>query len=110
MLDAAGERLQAAGVTLAGPSPVYETHPRADEPQPAYLNAVLRAETAMPARELLDVCLGIEQALGRRRPPGRAKAARTIDIDLLLYGAAIIEEVGTLSVPHPGLLERAFVR
>jgi 7,8-dihydro-6-hydroxymethylpterin-pyrophosphokinase len=44
------------------------------------------------------------------RPPGQAKAARTIDIDLLLHGDAIIDDAPALVVPHPRLLERAFVR
>ena len=110
MLDAAVARRGAARVAIAARSPIYETDAVADQPQPPYLNAVLRADTALPARELLDLCLDVERALGRQRPPGRGKAARTIDIDLLLYGAAIIEEPGTLSVPHPALLERPFVR
>jgi 2-amino-4-hydroxy-6-hydroxymethyldihydropteridine diphosphokinase len=66
-------------------------------------------DTTLPAAELLARCLSIESALGRLRPPGGAKAARTVDIDLLLYGEAILS-TPALTVPHPELLARPFVR
>ena len=75
-----------------------------------YLNAAARVETALTARALLAACLDVERALGRVRPPGRPAAARTIDVDLLLHGDAVIDEPPDLVVPHPRLLERAFVR
>jgi len=117
-LDQAVAALAAAGVAIGARSPTYETDAVADEPQPAYLNAVLRAETVLPARHLMALALHVERALGRVRPPGRRRAARSIDIDLLLYGDAVIDEPAgsdpaaapALSVPHPGLLERPFVR
>ena len=90
-------------------SALYETEPEGGADQPRYLNAAVRLETALPARELLQACLDIERAQGRVRPDGMIKAPRTIDIDLLLYGAAVIEESG-LRVPHPALLSRPFVR
>jgi 2-amino-4-hydroxy-6-hydroxymethyldihydropteridine diphosphokinase len=89
-------------------SPIYETKAVAPDPQPMYLNAVVRGETHMSAAEVLSSCLEIERALGRVRPSGRPKAARVIDIDLLLYGAEVID-THALKVPHPALLERAFV-
>jgi 2-amino-4-hydroxy-6-hydroxymethyldihydropteridine diphosphokinase len=95
--------------TVAASSALYETEPEGGADQPMYLNAAVRLETALSARVLLRVCLDIERAQGRVRPAGAAKASRTIDIDLLLYGAAVIEEVG-LRVPHPALLSRPFVR
>ena len=91
-------------------SPLYETDAIADDPQPVYLNAVVRGSTHLDAIALLDGCLAVEARLGRVRPAGIAKAARAIDIDLLLFGDAIIEAPPTLIVPHPGLLIRAFVR
>jgi 2-amino-4-hydroxy-6-hydroxymethyldihydropteridine diphosphokinase len=117
-LNQAAAALGGAGVAIAARSPIYETDAVADEPQPAYLNAVLRAETLLPARDLMALALRIERQLGRVRPPGRRKAARAIDIDLLLYGDAVIAQPAgsdpaaapELSVPHPGLLERPFVR
>ncbi|HEX7499994.1 MAG TPA: 2-amino-4-hydroxy-6-hydroxymethyldihydropteridine diphosphokinase [Polyangia bacterium] len=96
---------------VAASSALYETEPDggADSDQPMYLNAAVRLETALSARALLRACLDIERAQGRVRPVDADKAPRTIDIDLLLYGAAVIEEPG-LCVPHPALLSRPFVR
>ena len=109
-IAAALDRLPVRGVTVQACSPIYETDPVAPDPQPLYLNAVARAETALPPRALLAACLEIEWDLGRRRPPGRLEAPREIDIDLLLYGAAIIDAPPDLIVPHPRLLARPFVR
>jgi len=94
---------------VAASSAFYETEPEGGASQPKYLNAVVRLETDLPSRALLEGCLEIERAQGRVRPTGVAKAPRTIDIDLLLYGTATIEEPG-LCVPHPSLLVRPFVR
>ena len=102
--------LAARGVAVLGRSPLYETDPITPDPQPLYLNAVVRAETALPAAALLAVCLDVERALGRRRPPGRTQAPRELDVDLLLYGAEVIDEPPALVVPHPRLAARPFVR
>lgn len=102
--------LGARGVTNLARSAIYETDPVTPDPQPLYLNAVVRGETALSAEALLALCLDVEQALGRRRPPGRAQAPREIDVDLLLYGDEIIGAPPALLVPHPRLLERPFVR
>jgi 2-amino-4-hydroxy-6-hydroxymethyldihydropteridine diphosphokinase len=102
--------LAASGVAPRARSPLYETDPVTPDPQPDYLNAVLRAETALSPRALMALCLEVEQALGRRRPAGRALAPREIDVDLLLYGAEVIADPPSLIVPHPRLLERPFVR
>jgi 2-amino-4-hydroxy-6-hydroxymethyldihydropteridine diphosphokinase len=104
------DALEAAGVRVAARSSLYETDPVAPDPQPPYLNAAARVETALSARALLAACLDVERALGRVRPPGRPAAARTIDIDLLLHGDTVITEPPDLIVPHPRLLERPFVR
>lgn len=110
MITRAIDRLAAGGVVPLARSPFYETDPVTPDPQPDYLNAVLRAETALSPRALLALCLEVEQALGRRRPAGRALAPREIDVDLLLYGAEVIADPPSLIVPHPRLLERPFVR
>ena len=102
--------LAGRGVTVLGRSPFYETDPVTPDPQPLYLNAVVRAETALAAPALLAICLDVERALGRRRPPGPTPAPREIDIDLLLYGAEVIDNPPALVVPHPRLAERPFVR
>ena len=74
--------------------------------QPDYLNAVVALRTALPARALLDHGLAIEAACGRVRT--EVWGPRTLDIDLLLYGDAVIDEP-SLIVPHPLLAERRFV-
>ena len=102
--------LAAGGVVPLARSPLYETDPITPDPQPEYLNAVVRAETALPPHDLLALCLEVEQTLGRRRPAGRALAPREIDVDLLLHGAEVIADPPSLIVPHPRLLERPFVR
>ena len=74
--------------------------------QPNYLNAVVVGDTALSARELLTALLAIEQAEGRERTGFRS--ARTLDLDLILYGRDTIHEPD-LIVPHPRFRERAFV-
>jgi 2-amino-4-hydroxy-6-hydroxymethyldihydropteridine diphosphokinase len=88
-------------------SAVYETDPVGPGPQGPHLNAVARLDTTLSPRALLERLLAIELARGRVRGPQR-HTARTLDLDLLLFGERVIEEPG-LSVPHPRLHERAFV-
>jgi 2-amino-4-hydroxy-6-hydroxymethyldihydropteridine diphosphokinase len=102
--------LSDAGVVIEACSPLYETDAVAPDAQPPYLNGAVRVATPLSARALLNVCLGVEHELGRSRPPGRTNAAREIDVDLLLYGDAVIDEAPDLVVPHPRLLGRPFVR
>ena len=97
------------GLRLAARSPIYETEAVGSEPQPRFLNAVVRVETELDARPLLDLCLEIERGLGRVRPAGMPNAPRNIDLDLLLLDQLIVEEPG-LQLPHPRLLQRPFVR
>lgn len=86
-------------------STFHETDPVGGA-QPRFLNAAATGVTTFSARELLDLLLAIEAARGRERPhPG---AARTLDLDLILYGDEVIEAPG-LQVPHPRFRERAFV-
>lgn len=110
LMEAALARLEAEGVRVDARAPLYETDPVTAEPQPLFLNSAARVETTLAADELLALCLAIERALGRERPPGAASPApRPIDLDLLLHGDAVIERPN-LVVPHPRLLERPFVR
>lgn len=76
-------------------------------PQPDYLNAVVHIETGLSAHELLLALQVIESDLGRLRGPERY-AARTLDLDVLVFGDSVIEDE-VLSIPHPRLQERAFV-
>ncbi len=100
---------QVAGARLVAESSIYETVPEGNAPEPLYLNAVVRVETSLTARQLLDSCLAIERMLGRVRPADGAKRARVIDIDVLLFGEQTVDQPG-LQVPHPALLTRPFVR
>ena len=77
-----------------------------DDVQPSVLNAAIAGVTRLDAHALLEQLLGIEQTFGRTRPYGGAP--RTIDLDLILYGDAVIDEPG-LIVPHPRFRERRFV-
>lgn len=94
---------------VAACSSLYETRPEGGAAQPDYLNAVVRLETELSPRQLLDACLAIEQRQGRVRPAGAVKASRTLDIDVLLCDEQILDEPG-LAVPHPRMLARPFVR
>jgi 2-amino-4-hydroxy-6-hydroxymethyldihydropteridine diphosphokinase len=87
-------------------SRVYETDPIGGPEQPDYLNAVVEVETSAGAHELLEVCLGVEDDLGRVRE--ERWGPRVIDIDVLTFGD---EEIGDdrLTLPHPRMHERGFV-
>lgn len=75
--------------------------------QPDYVNAVAQLQTALEAHALLDVLQTIEQQQGRVRH-GERWGPRTLDLDLLAYGDAVID-TARLQVPHPGVAERVFV-
>ena len=91
---------------VAARSALYRTAPVGHAEQPSFVNACAKMETRLSARALLDHLLAIEREHGRTRtvPNG----PRTLDLDIVLYGGATIEEAG-LSVPHPRAHERAFV-
>jgi 2-amino-4-hydroxy-6-hydroxymethyldihydropteridine diphosphokinase len=93
-------------IALLRASRVWDTAPLGP-PQPRYLNAALELEVTAPPGALLAGLRRIERAAGRRRD-GPRWSARTLDLDLLLYGDAVIREPG-LVVPHPGLATRRFV-
>lgn len=87
-------------------SDYIDTEPVGVGPQPRYLNAAAIGRTALTPRRLLDALLLVETERHRRRPV--AGAARTLDLDLLLYGDLILTEPG-LVVPHPRFRDRRFV-
>lgn len=103
-------RLPEVAVTAA--SPVYRTEPQGLRDQPWFANQVLclRCGGGWAAPSLLDALLNIETALGRRRSPDPALryGPRVIDLDLLLFGTVRSDEPHC-RLPHPRLLERAFV-
>jgi 2-amino-4-hydroxy-6-hydroxymethyldihydropteridine diphosphokinase len=88
-------------------SSVIETEPvGAPNPQPNYLNAAATGITTLEPQDLLRALMTIERDGGRTRT--FQNAARTLDLDLLLYGDRVISEPG-LAVPHPRFRERVFV-
>jgi len=95
-----------AGIEVLAVSSLRETDPVGLEDQPRFLNGAVAVETAVPARELLGVLLAVERQLGRTRE-GPRFGPRAIDLDLLVYGDAELDEPG-LTVPHPRLHERRF--
>jgi 2-amino-4-hydroxy-6-hydroxymethyldihydropteridine diphosphokinase len=102
-------RLAAApGITLQAVSSLYQTPPWGDAAQPPFLNAVLRLNSDREPLSLLRELQALEEALGRRRDPGRRWGPRTLDLDLLLQGQSMVD-LPELTVPHPRLHERAFV-
>lgn len=97
----------ALDLDLIKSSSFLETQPvGVGEEHGPYLNAAVVGTTKLSARDMLDRLLEIEEAQGRARP--YPMAPRTLDLDLILYGDAVIEESG-LSVPHPRFREREFV-
>lgn len=93
-------------ITFLAVSPVYQTAPVGGPEQPDYLNAVVIAETTMPARAVLERCLSLEDAYGRVRD--ERWGPRTLDLDLIIYGDEVSNSPG-LTLPHPHAHERAFV-
>jgi 2-amino-4-hydroxy-6-hydroxymethyldihydropteridine diphosphokinase len=108
-LRAALEALAAEpGIDVVAVSRFYDTGPVGYVDQPRFLNGAAALETELPARELLERLLAVELRFGRSREDVPPQGPRTIDLDLLLYGDAEIDEPG-LRVPHPRLHERRFV-
>ncbi|MCG9754730.1 2-amino-4-hydroxy-6-hydroxymethyldihydropteridine diphosphokinase [Shewanella insulae] len=87
-------------------SPYYQSAPMGDVPQPDYLNAVARFTTKLAPLALLDALQGIENEQGRVREV--RWGARTLDLDLLLYGDWQLD-IPRLKVPHYGMKTRSFV-
>lgn len=96
------------GVEVAAVSTLIETEPVGYLDQPRFLNGAAALETSLTAGELLDLLLELERRFGRVREGVAPQGPRTLDLDLLLYGSARIDEPG-LEIPHPRLHERRFV-
>lgn len=88
-------------------SPLYLSEPMGPPGQPDYINAAGTVLTSMPAAQLLEHLLRIENEMGRTRDNVRW-GPRIIDLDLLVFADQIIDQKG-LRVPHPGVHERNFV-
>jgi 2-amino-4-hydroxy-6-hydroxymethyldihydropteridine diphosphokinase len=92
---------------LVRASKFYRTPAWGVAEQPDFINAVALLDTRLPPRDLLDALLDIERSFGRERHRSERWGPRVLDLDLLLYDSAVIDEPG-LCVPHPHLHERAF--
>jgi 2-amino-4-hydroxy-6-hydroxymethyldihydropteridine diphosphokinase len=87
-------------------SSLYRTAPVGLRNQPDFINAVVSVETQLGARDLLDELFAIEARFGRHRSV--SNAPRTLDLDLLLHGDMISDDI-QLTLPHPRMHLRAFV-
>lgn len=107
LLRAAREALAALPATrVAAASALYETAPQEREDQPPFLNQVVCLDTALRPRDLLNECQRIEREHGRVRD--LRFGARTLDIDILLF-QDVESDDPELTLPHPRMLQRAFV-
>src|SRR4051794_27966150 len=106
--SAVAELQAAGGVEAVAVSRLRDTEPVGYLDQPRFLNGAAELETTLPPADLLDLRLGVERRFGREREGVPAQVPRTLDLDLLLYESAEIDEPG-LRIPHPRLHERRFV-
>ena len=95
-------------IRLIARSSDYRTPPWGVTDQPPFINAAIAVATALSPHDLLARALEVERALGRDRSRERHWGPRTIDIDLIAYDDVVLSDA-TLTLPHPRLLERAFV-
>ncbi len=105
LADAVQQLSALPGVKVTAQSSYYSTAP-IDSSGPDYTNAVVSVHTTLTAPALLACLQSIESAAGRERP--YRNAPRTLDLDILLYGDAYVSSAD-LSIPHPRMLQRAFV-
>jgi dihydroneopterin aldolase/2-amino-4-hydroxy-6-hydroxymethyldihydropteridine diphosphokinase len=95
-------------VSVVAVSAFFRSKPAGTVDQPDFINGIFKIKTELsPALLKFDVLRGIEAALGRARSLDK-NAARTIDLDIVLYGGLVLEEPG-LSIPDPGLVRYPFV-
>jgi 2-amino-4-hydroxy-6-hydroxymethyldihydropteridine diphosphokinase len=107
-LRAALDRLEEENaVCVVAMSTIRTTAPVGGPPQGDFRNAAALADTHLPPHKLLAALQRAERAVGRK-PGGERWGPREVDVDLLLYGAEVIDEPD-LVVPHPRMTERRFV-
>lgn len=94
-----------AGTRVVARSSLYRSAP-VDASGPDFINAVVAIDTALAPLDLLSALQGLEQGAGRERP--YRNAPRTLDLDLLLHGDAVMD-TPVLTLPHPRMAQRAFV-
>ncbi len=105
-IETALAKLAAPGLRVARVSSLYETEPVGFTAQRWFLNLVAEIETELFPMQLLSRIATVEQALGRVRTV--KNGPRTLDIDILLYGRAVVR-TARLEIPHPRMAERRFV-
>lgn len=93
-------------IDVVAVSSLYRTPPWGKIDQPDFLNVAAELRTTLSPRGLLDICLEAERRLKRVRK--ERWGPRLIDMDILAFGDSKIHEAG-LEIPHPRMLERAFV-
>ena len=98
-------RLESAGRVVTVSS-FYETEPVEFTEQAWFLNCAVALETTKTPTQLMTALLAIEREMGRQRT--REKGPRTIDIDILLFGDAVVDSP-ELTIPHPAMQQRRFV-
>ncbi|WP_282943680.1 2-amino-4-hydroxy-6-hydroxymethyldihydropteridine diphosphokinase [Paenibacillus sp. RC67] len=106
LLEAIGLLAEYETIEVISCSGIYETEPVGYVDQAAFLNMVIEVETSLEPKELLGVMQRIELSLGRTRE--LRWGPRTIDLDMLLYDN-VKQDDPMLILPHPRMLERAFV-
>jgi len=97
---------QTNDIKVVGLSSLYQSKPIDGSEQPDYINAMCKIDTHLTALELLYVCQNIEDKQHRVRE--KKWGARTIDLDIILYGVQVIASK-QLVIPHPQMMNRAFV-
>jgi len=107
ILRACREIASLEDVSLVQTSGLYRSSPMGPVDQPDYINAVAEIATNLSPESLLGQLQCIEHEHGRTRN-GIRWGARTLDLDILIYGEEVIT-TKILTIPHPGLYERAFV-
>jgi 2-amino-4-hydroxy-6-hydroxymethyldihydropteridine diphosphokinase len=95
-----------SGISIEKVSPIYETDPVGFTDQPLFLNLAIKLKTSLSPQELLSKMHEVEKELDRQRV--QKWGPRTIDLDILLYNSVSIQ-TEALEIPHPRMLERAFV-
>ncbi len=105
-IQEACERMVARGATLVALSPLYETEPWGLVNQPRFINAACAVEVPWPPLETLHILKRIEREMGRA--PAARYGPRIIDLDILLFDRIHLV-TDRLTIPHPGMLDRATV-
>lgn len=105
-LEQALTLLEVSGIQITQQSSIYETAPVGGVEQDDFYNICAVAETELSPRQVIEACQSVEQRLNRVRKVHWGP--RTIDVDVLMYGAQVIDEED-LIVPHPYMVKRSFV-